>query len=366
MIRIHLGEPEALRLEQAFRSATDPKLRDRLNAVRLAHQGRTRQDIADALGMSTRSVQRWLNAYLERGQDGLAPRKAPGATSKIPAALDDELRRWVIEGPASQGLDRANWTHPELAEHLYRTHGVRTSRSAVQRRCARLGIRPYRPTYRYLRGDPDKQEKARQELAGLKKQAEAGELVLLSQDEARLPMVPTLTATLGVKGHRPTVGTRDCKHLLYVFCVVNVVSAALHANTLESRQDAKRKTGKSKTRRMQEAFAAHLRHVGRVYPKDRYRRVVLTIDNAPWHRGEEVAQALADNPHLELYRLPPYSPKLNVIERFWKLLRRRVTHNRLFETLGELKASVRNSLRYFQTVRSRVKQMLNGRPKKGQ
>jgi transposase len=169
MIRIQLSEAEAQRLEHAFRAATDLKLRDRLNAVRLAHRGRPRQDIADELGMSTRSVQRWLNAYLERGPEGLAPRKAPGAKPKIPAALADKVRRWVIEGPAQQGLDRANWTHPELAEHLYRTHGVRTSRSAFQRLCAQLGIRPYRPTYRYLRGDEAKQAKAREDLAELKR-----------------------------------------------------------------------------------------------------------------------------------------------------------------------------------------------------
>ena len=86
----------------------------------------------------------------------------------------------------------------------------------------------------------------------------------MSQDEARFPMVPTLAATLGVKGHRPTVGTRDCKDLLYVFAVVNLVSAAVHANTLASPRNAKQRTGKSKTRRMQEAFADHLRHVGKV------------------------------------------------------------------------------------------------------
>jgi transposase len=94
--------------------------------------------------------------------------------------------------------------------------------------------------------------------------------------------------------------------------------------------------------------------------------VVLVIDNAPWHRGAAVAKALADNPHLGLYRLPSYSPKLNPIERFWKVLRRRATHNRLFDTLAELKTSVPNSLRYFQTVRSRVKQQLTCRPKKAQ
>src|SRR5262245_64129424 len=93
------------------------------------------------------------------------------------------------------------------------------------------------------------------------KKAEAGELVLLSRDEARFPMVPTLGPTLGVKGHRPTVGTRDCKDLLYVLAVINVITGVLHANTLESPARAERATGQSKTRRMQVAFATHLRHV---------------------------------------------------------------------------------------------------------
>ena len=77
-------------------------------------------------------------------------------------------------------------------------------------------------------------------------------------------MVPTLTAPLDVKGHRPRVGTRDCKDLLSIFAVVNLVRAAIHTNTLESPKDAKKRTGLSKTRRMQSAFAEHLRPVGRM------------------------------------------------------------------------------------------------------
>ena len=177
-------------------------------------------------------------------------------------------------------------------------------------------------------------------------------------------MVPTRAATLGVKGHRPTVGTRDNKDLLSVFAVVNLATAALHANLRDSPKNAKKKTGKSKTRRMPEAFADHRRHVGRMYPAERYGRVVLVIDNAPWHRGKPVDEALAENRHLEFYRLPSSSPQLNPVERFWKKLRRRATHNRLFDTLADLKGSVRNSLRYFQTVRSKVKTLLTGRPRK--
>jgi len=364
VIRIRLPEEQTQRLELAFRQETDPKYKDRIQIVRLASRDRPHQQIAQDLAITARTVQRWLNAYLEKGLDGLRPRKAKGAPGKIPASLADEVRLWVIDGPAKQGLDRANWTHEELADHLFKTRGIKTSRSAMQRFCRKIGIRVYRPTYRFLRGNPEKQAQARQDLAELKEQAQAGEIVLLSQDEARFPMVPTTTATLGVKGHRPVVGTWDCKDLLYAFCVVNLMSAAIHSNTLESPKNAKKKTGQSKTRRLQEAFAQHLRHIGRIYPRDKHQRVVLLIDNAPWHAGQAVKEALADNPHLQFKRLPSYSPQLNPIERFWKMLRRRATHNRLFDSLADLKDSIRNSLRYFQTMRGRVKTLLNARKKR--
>ena len=54
---------------------------------------------------------------------------------------------------------------------------------------------------------------------------------------------------------------------------------------------------------MQEAFAACLGHAGQVYPKEKHKRVV-----------------------------------------FWKLVRRRATHNRFFENLN---GSIRASLCYF-------------------
>lgn len=142
MIRIQLPPAEVERLEQTFRSTKDRKLRDRLLIVLLAHRGRPRQDIAADLGINRRSVSRWLNAYLERGLDGLRPGKAKDAPGKNPAQLADEIKRWVIDGPAKQGLDRANWTDAELADHLFKTHGIRTSRSAMHRFCSKIGIRP--------------------------------------------------------------------------------------------------------------------------------------------------------------------------------------------------------------------------------
>jgi hypothetical protein len=44
----------------------------------------------------------------------------------------------------------------------------------------------------------------------------------------------------------------------------------------------------------------------------------------------------------------------NVIERFWWVLRRQATHNRLFASMALWRMTLRNNLCYFQTMRQKV------------
>jgi hypothetical protein len=177
--------------------------------------------------------------------------------------------------------------------------------------------------------------------------------VLLSQDEARFSMIPTLRTSLGVKGHRPLVGNLDCHKYLYVFGALNVVSGRL-ATRLVERPRPTKKGPPSKRRHLQQAFARQLRDIARAYPAAQYPCVVLVIDRAPWHKGALINEVLAACPHLAFYPLPRYSPQLQVIERLWKVLRRRATHNRLFATMTLLKHALRSSLSYYQTLKARV------------
>jgi transposase len=169
MRRIRLTATEQAQLEQIFKTTTDRRLRDRCPAVLMAHRGRKRKMIAQDLGVHRTTVRLWLKHYQERGVEGLQIHWAPGQVRRIPEPLAPMIQGWVKDGPQSCGLDRANWTYEELATYLYRTTGMAAQRTAMRVFCQRHDIRPYRPTYRYLRGNPEKQQAAQEEIVALKK-----------------------------------------------------------------------------------------------------------------------------------------------------------------------------------------------------
>lgn len=76
----------------------------------------------------------------------------------------------------------------------------------------------------------------------------------------------------------------------------------------------------------------------RFYPQA---KVVIVMDNAPYHRSAQVRAALSlYEPRLLVFWLPPYCPTLNPIERFWRHLKEIALANRLFATVTDLLANL--------------------------
>ena len=168
-------------------------------------------------------------------------------------------------------------------------------------RCAPLGP-PLNTSKAILRSKWSRARRSTHE-----KNADASARVILSQDEARFSLIPTLRTTLGGKGHRPLVGTLDCHTSLYLSGALNLVTG--HVTTrLVARPRQRRTSTVSKRRYLQEAFAKHLRDIARTSPATPYPRVVLVVDNASWHQGHGMDEVLTVCPHLELYPLPSLVP----------------------------------------------------------
>lgn len=169
MFRLHLSAEEQAAVEQQYKTTTDRRLRARCQAVLMAQRGRKRQAIAEDLSVHRTTVKKWLDQYRAGGVVGLKVRRAPGKPPRIPEALAPVIIGWVRDGPQGCGLNRANWTYEELAGQVYRRMGIAIKRTAMREFCQGHEIRPYRPTYRYLRGDPQRQAATRAELAATKK-----------------------------------------------------------------------------------------------------------------------------------------------------------------------------------------------------
>lgn len=82
------------------------------------------------------------------------------------------------------------------------------------------------------------------------------------------------------------------------------------------------------------------------------RRVVVVLDNAPFHKAGAIQEARAgwEAKGLELYYLPAYCPHPNLIEGVWRRLKGFLMPRRYYDSLAELKQAVLSALRLLGAV----------------
>lgn len=96
---------------------------------------------------------------------------------------------------------------------------------------------------------------------------------------------------------------------------------------------------------------ALLEQIEAAYPAAK--KITVILDNARYYRSKVVAEYLK-NSRIELNFLPPYSPNLNLIERFWKFFKKQVLYNQYYETFSQFKSACEG---FFDNLESYHKQL---------
>lgn len=87
-----------------------------------------------------------------------------------------------------------------------------------------------------------------------------------------------------------------------------------------------------------ETFLGFLQKVVAHYSKG---KIVIVLDNARIHHAKLLQPFLEEmKGRLELVFLPPYSPKLNLVEGLWKWLKSDVINNVFYHTVAEIRNNV--------------------------
>jgi transposase len=152
-LKLTIGQRNSLK--SFMMNTNNKKEYRRLLAIFQKGEGRTYEDIANEHGVSSRSVQRWVAAYIQSGIDGVKMKKPGGSKSGITDKDREIILSALFNDPHLFGYLRNTWSLRSLAECLTNELGITISFKYLQRITKDLGIRCKRPKLELLHDGED-------------------------------------------------------------------------------------------------------------------------------------------------------------------------------------------------------------------
>ena len=120
-------------LKEYAQRSRDARHLHRLHCVSLVVHGHACADVANWLGETTRTVQRWVRAYRLGGINALTEEARPGRPPRLPKDQWPTLLARLSRPPSEAGYDRDKWDSGMLQHCLMEMFDLRFSIRQCQR-----------------------------------------------------------------------------------------------------------------------------------------------------------------------------------------------------------------------------------------
>lgn len=294
-----------------------PRVQLKMEVLYLKSQGVSAADACRLCGISKPTWYRYLREYraggLEKLKAGSCPRH-PSPLADYRALIAADFRQ---HPPASIA---------EAAQRIEQLTGLRRGPTQVRQFLKSLGMKPRKVGQIPAKVDVEAQEAFKtEELEPRLAEAQAGQRLVFFMDAAHFVFAPFL-------------GLVWCFERVFVKAPsgrqrFNVL-AALNATTHDLL------TVQNLTSITSETVCELLQLLASAQPG-----VPLTVvlDNARYQRCQLV-QNLAQSLEIELLFLPPYSPNLNLIERFWKFVKKQCLYSKYYADPHAFQQAIRTCI----------------------
>ena len=303
-----LSEEERAQLRAIVSSQTERhSVGRRANAILLLDDGWSCEEVARAFYLDDDTVRGWHKAFTTDGAQALRSFGWKGSQPKLTRCQEAEL---------TETLSAKLFTHTAaVMAHIEKRYGITYSKSGAIELLHRLGF-----DYRKPKGLPAKASTAAQEA-----------FVAYYDKELLNPLWPDEVVYFSDAVHpeyqsRPAYGwIRRGDHVAIKRGKGRERMNLMGALCLENGDLQMIETVKMSTQTTIDLLA-------KLERANSHARVIhLILDRAPVHRGGAVREWLArPGCRIQLHFLPAYAPNLNAIERLWKVMHERVTHNRYY------------------------------------
>lgn len=117
----------------------------RLLAILRLADGWTRQEVAEFLDISTRTVGRWRQRFRREGEAGLACPPGRGRPPKLDAVQARQVLGWLDRSACDFGFTTERWTAPRVASLIEQNFALRFNARYLNDWLRRHGMTPQMP-----------------------------------------------------------------------------------------------------------------------------------------------------------------------------------------------------------------------------
>lgn len=304
-----LPPDELTKLWNAHRSTTDKRKADRIKAIYNLGTGSQPEQIAKMLMMDERTIRNYFNAYKQGGIEALLLLRYTGGASYLTETQKQELKRHLTENLYP--------TVKALQAYIQQQYNVCYGRSGLTNLLHELGFSYKKPKLIPGKANRQAQEEFIAKYENLRENADKSDVFLFM--DATHPMhnciasygwIPKGTdKELQSNTGRRRLNINGCIDIKTMRWVIDMPDTVNAQSAIELFKKTKR-----------------------AFPDAK--KIYIICDNARYYRSKLVTDYLGGS-KIQLVFLPPYSPNLNLIERFWKFFKKKVQNNQYHESFDE-------------------------------
>lgn len=314
-----LSKEKIAELEKLHRSLRDKRQADRVKAVIALSKGWSAAQVAEILLFDEKTSRHYFERYQQGGLPALLDGNYNGAEPKLDEHQISELEEYLEEHIMPDAKS--------VIAHIDKLYGIHYSVSGVTDLLHRMEFSYKKPTHIPGKQDPAQQKAFLEGYERLK--AIKGKNDPIYFADATHPQHNSIPTYGWIKKGQEKELKANCgrKRLN--------INGAINIETLEPTTGFYDTVNADSTIDLFSKIQAKHPEAQKIY---------IIVDNARYYRSRLLKKHLKGT-KIQLIFLPPYSPNLNLIERYWKFFKKKVLSNRYYETFDEFKRACESFFR---------------------
>ena len=290
----------------------DIKSTDKIKAILLINDGYSYEEISQILLLDDSSIRRYLKIYIKRNLKGLLENNYMGKSSYLSQEEQREL---------AEHLDSNIYPDTKsIIEYIKENFNITYTPKGIVPLLHKLGF-VYKKTKRVPgKADPEAQEKFINETYKEIKEIKGEHDPIYFMDGVH-PQHNSMPAYGWIKkGITKKIPSNTGRSRININGALDIESLELiHREDISINADST------------------IALLQQIEEKNQLaEQIYIIADNARYYRSKLVTEYLK-NSKIKIIFLPPYSPNLNLIERLWKFLNKKIRYNKYYESFLEFK-----------------------------